>query len=131
MINDSDTVAQDIAGGLIKEAVYIAENTSLTVKRSVISGFFPAVTLSANIDTTVEANLKRIIFEEDFFNNCTGNIFTEFNSNNADLEDWYGRNAFLNVYSQGQLNSDTFIDIKNQRDPDYRIQISKIVGQNK
>lgn len=130
MINDSETLSQDIAGGLIKEAIFIAENTSLTVKRSVISGFFPAVTLSANIDTSMESNLKKIRFEEDYFNNCTGNIFTEYNSNNADLEDWYGRNSFLNVYSQGD-NKETFIDVKNPRDPDYRIQISKIVGQNK
>lgn len=130
MINDSETLSQDIAGGLIKEAIFVFENTSLTVRRSVISGFFPAVTLSANIDTTLEANLKRIRFEEDYFNNCTGNIFTEFNSNNIDLEDWYGRNSFLNVYSQGD-NKETFIDIKSPRDPDFRIQISKIVGQNK
>ena len=130
MINDSETVGQDIAGGLIKEAVYVAENTSLTVKKSVISGFYPAVVLSSNIDTSVEANLKRIRFEEDYFNNCKGNIFTENNANNSDLEDWYGRNVFMNVYSQGD-NAETFIDIKNPRDPDYRIQISKIVGQNK
>jgi hypothetical protein len=129
-INDSETLPQDIAGGLIKEGIYVAENTSLTVKRSVISGFFPAVVLSSVIDIGDLANLKKIKFDEVYFNNCTGNIFTEFNSNNADLEDWYGRNMFLNVYSQGD-NKETFIDIKNQRDPDFRIQISKIVGQNK
>ncbi len=130
MLNDSDSFSNDIAGGLIKEAIYIAENTSLTVKRSVISGFFPAVTLSSKIDTSSEANLKKIRFEEVFFNNCKGNIFTEYNANNTELEDWYGQNKFRNLYEQSE-NSQTFIDIKNARDPDYRIQISKFTAQNK
>jgi hypothetical protein len=130
MLNDSESLLVDIAGGLIKEAIYIAENTSLTVKRSVISGFFPAVTLSSKIDTSLEANLKKIRFEEVFFNNCKGNIFTEFNANNTELEDWYGQNKFRNLYEQSE-NAQTFIDIKNARDPDYRIQISKFTAQNK
>ncbi len=130
MINDSETLPQDIAGGLIKEAIYIAENTSLTVKRSIISGFFPAVTLSDKIDTTQQNNLKKIRFEETYFNNCKGNIYTEYNANNIDLEDWYGQNKFLNLYENVE-NAEMFIDIKNLRDPDFRIKISKITAQNK
>ena len=130
MLNDSETLSQDIAGGLIKEGIYIAENTSLTVKKSVISGFFPAVILSDKIDTTVETNLKKIRFEETYFNNCKGNIFTEFNSNNTDLEDWYGQNKFQNLYESIE-NGEMFIDMKNLRDPDLRIKISKITAQNK
>ena len=130
MINDSETLVQDIAGGLIKEAVYVGENTSLTVKRSIISGFFPAVILSDKIDTTLESNLKKIRFEETYFNNCKGNIFTEYVANNADLEDWYGQNKFLNLYENVE-NTEMFIDMKNLRDPDFRIKISKITAQNK
>ena len=130
MVSDSDTVNHDFAGGLIKEAIYVAENTSLTVKRSIISGFFPAVTLSDKIDTSSESNLKRIRFEETYFNHCKGNIFTEYNANNADLEDWYGRNIFYNLYENID-NADMFIDMKNLRDPDFRIKISKMTAQNK
>ena len=130
MVNDSETLTQDIAGGLIKEAIYIAENTSLTVKRSVISGFFPAVTLSDKIDTSVLNNLKKIRFEETIFNNCKGNIFTEYNANNVDLEDWYGQNKFLLLHENIE-NVDMYIDMKNLRDPDFRIKISKITAQNK
>lgn len=130
LLNDSDNLTDDINAGLIKEGIYIAEDTNLTVKKSVISGFYPAVILSNKIDTTIEANLKKIRFEDDYFNNCKGNLFTEFNSNNEDLEDWYGQSKFWNVYSQGS-NAETFIDLKNTRDPDYRIKIYKITAQNK
>jgi hypothetical protein len=30
-----------------------------------------------------------------YFNLCKGNIFTENNSDNSDLENWYGNSVFL------------------------------------
>ena len=66
-------------------------------------------------------------FEGMYFNNCNGNIFTEYNTNNEDLENWYGQSVFFNVYSKGN-NSETFIDFSNDKKPDYRLQLSKITA---
>ena len=129
MLNDSNNLTVDIASGLVKEAIRIAENCSLTVKRSVISGFNPAITLDSKIAIT-DANFKKIKLEDIYFNNCKGNIFTENNANNEDLEDYYGNSAFSNVFTPVSDNKETFIDIYNLKQPDYRLKIAKITASN-
>ena len=128
MLNDSNNLTADVAGGLIKDAVRIAENSSLTIKKSVISGFNPAIVLDNKIALT-DANFRKIRLEDIFFNNCIGNVFTESNANNEDIEDYYGNTAFSNVYSAGD-NKETFIDITNAKQPDFRLKIAKITASN-
>jgi hypothetical protein len=124
LMTDSDNIKSDIDKGLIKEAVYVGQNSSLTMGSSVISGFNPAVLFEETIVIN-QANLEKIKFSNMFFNNCNGNIFVDKNSNNEDLENWYGNAAFFNVYSKSS-NLETFIDIRNDRRPDFRLRINKI-----
>jgi hypothetical protein len=126
MLNDSDNVAADIKSGLIKEAVYVEENASLICTKTVISGFNPAVILDSKIEVT-ETNLKKIRFENMYFNLCNGNIFSENNPDNSDLESWYGTTSFFNVYATTE-NNETFLDFLNTRRPDYRLGLSKITA---
>ncbi len=128
MLNNSDDLKADIEKGLVKEAVYVAQSASLDMNKSVISGFNPAVIFEDKIVINQE-NLEKIKFTDMYFNNCNGNIFVENNSNNEDLENWYGNSAFFNVYSKSQ-NSETFIDLKNERRPDFRLRINKIIASN-
>ena len=65
-----------------------------------------------------------------YFNFCKGHIFTENNSNNEDLEGWYGKSIFFNLY-QSTDNNETFVDFKNERRPDYRMQLSKFTAASK
>ncbi|RTY80582.1 hypothetical protein EKL97_10945 [Flavobacterium sp. LS1P28] len=128
LVNNSENINADIQSGLVKEAIYIAENASFDFKRSVISGFNPAVLLSDKIEIN-EENLQKIRFEEMYFNFCRGNIFTEYNSNNEDLENWYGNGSFSNVYSQSD-NNETFINFTDEKNPDFRLRIGKITASN-
>lgn len=128
LVNDSEDLKSDIEKGLVKEAVYVGQHASLDMNKSVISGFNPAVLLEDKI-TINQENLEKIKFTDMYFNNCNGNIFTEYNSNNEDLENWYGNRAFFNVYSKSS-NAETFIDLKNNRRPDYRLRINKIIASN-
>ena len=128
LLNSSEDLSSHIKLGLIKEAVYIGENASLDINKSVISGFNPAVILDSKIMINQE-NLEKIKFVDMYFNNCNGNIFKENNSNNEDLENWYGNRSFYNVYAKSQ-NSETFIDIKNEKRPDFRLRINKIIAAN-
>lgn len=128
LLNDSENIKADIQSGLVKEAIYVADNTSLELKRSVVSGFNPAVLLDNQIVVNGD-NLKKIKFEEMFFNQCTGNIFTEGSSDNSDLENWYGNSIFANVYSQTD-NKETFVDLYNTRRPDFRLQLGKITASS-
>jgi hypothetical protein len=128
MLNDSENIKADIQAGLVKEAIYVADNAAVEMKRSVISGFNPAVLIDSKTAIN-DANLKKIKFEEMFFNLCNGNIFTEYNSNNEDLENWYGNSLFFNVYSQTD-NKEMFVDIFNPKKPDFRLQLGKITASS-
>jgi hypothetical protein len=128
LLNHSNNLKSDIDSGLVKEAVFVGQNASLNMSKSVISGFNPAVLLDDKI-TLNQENLEKIKFIDMYFNNCNGNIFTEYNSNNEDLENWYGNRAFFNVYSKGN-DEETFINIKNEKRPDYRLRINKILASN-
>lgn len=128
LINVSDNLESDIKVGLVKEALYISEDASLDIRKSVISGYNPAVIIDSKVKINAK-NLERIKFSDMYFNNCNGNIFTENDSNNADLENWYGNSIFFNVYSKGN-DSETFIDVKNTRRPDFRLRINKIIASN-
>ncbi len=125
-VNNSQNIKSDTDQGLVREAVYIAENTAIDFKRSVISGFNPAVIIDEKISVNDES-LKKLKFQEMYFNLCKGNIFVENNTNNEDLESWYGNTSFFNVYSQGE-NKETFIDPFNDKRPDFRLNIGKITA---
>jgi len=128
LVNISDDLDSAIQMGLVKAAIYVAPNVSLSLNKTVISGFNPAVILDNEIKVNSE-NLERIKLSEMYFNNCNGNIFTKNDSNNDDLENWYGNSAFKNVYSKG-ADSETFIDLKNPKHPDFRLRINKIIASN-
>ena len=128
LINNSENLKSDIEKGLVKEAVYVGENALLDMNKSVISGFNPAVLLQDKINVNQE-NLEKIKFENMYFNNCNGNIFVENNANNEDLENWYGNSAFFNVYWKS-FNWETFNDLNNERRPDFRLRINKIIATN-
>ncbi|MGM5470262.1 hypothetical protein ACS386_08290 [Flavobacteriaceae bacterium LMO-SS05] len=127
-LNESDDINSDIKLGLVREAVLVGQNASIDMNKSVISGFNPAVILEEKIKVDQES-LEKIKFTDMYFNNCSGNIFVDNNPNNEDLENWYGNSSFYNVYSKGK-NSETFIDLKNSKRPDFRLRINKIIAVN-
>jgi len=128
LVNNSDNLTSDIQVGLVREALFIAQNATLQMDKTVISGFNPAVILDDKIEVNSK-NLENIRFSRMYFNNCNGNIFTKNNSNNEDLENWYGNRAFFNVYSKAS-DTETFIDSKNTKRPDFRLRINKIIASN-
>ncbi|REG98846.1 hypothetical protein [Flavobacterium aquicola] len=129
LANDSDNIEADIKAGLVKEAVYVAENTTLVLKKSVVSGFKPAVVLDSKIEINTK-NLAKIRIEEMYINNCIGNIFSEGSLNNEDLENYYGNSLFFIVYSKTS-NIETFNDFANPRRPDFRLALTKITASTK
>ncbi len=128
LVNNSDNINADFQSNLVKEAIYVSENTTLDLSKTVVSGFSPAVLLSDKIEINGE-NLQKIQFVDMYFNFCKGNIFTEYNENNEDLENWYGNSSFSNVYSKSD-NNETFVNFSDEKNPDYRLRIGKITALN-
>lgn len=128
-LNDSENIDADIKAGLIKEGVYVSENASLVLRKSVISGFNPAVVLDNKIEI-IDKNLKKIRIEEMYINFCKGNIYSEGIDNNEDLEGYYGNSVFFNLYSK-TTNLETFNDFANPKRPDFRLALSKFTASSK
>ena len=128
LVNVSDDLKYDISVGLVKEGIFVGQDAAIDIQKSVISGFKPAVIFD-NATKINSESLDKLKFSEMYFNNCKGNLFTENSSNNEDLENWYGNRAFFNVYSEGP-DSETFIDMKNSKRPDFRLRINKILASN-
>ena len=124
----SKNLEADTKVGLGHEGMYVKEGAAFSMNKSIFSGFNPAVVLDQKIFINDE-NLGKMQFTNMYFNNCKGNIFTETVPNNEDLENWYGNSAFSNVYSKA-LDSETFIDVKNMDNPDFRLRINKIIASN-
>jgi hypothetical protein len=129
LANDSDNIDQDIKAGLVKEAVYVAENSSLVLTKSVISGFSPAVVFDSKIEIN-DKNLKKIRIEAMYLNFCNGNIYSEGSTENEDLESYYGDTAFFNLHSK-TTNLETFNDFANPRRPDFRLALTKFTAATK
>ncbi|TRX37798.1 hypothetical protein FNW52_02560 [Flavobacterium sp. ZT3R18] len=129
LLNDSENIDTDIKAGLIKEGVYVSENSYLVLRKSVISGFNPAVVLDGKIEIN-DKNLKKIRIEEMYINFCKGNIFSEGIDNNEDLEGYYGNSVFFNLYSK-TTNLETFNDFSNPKRPDFRLALSKFTASSK
>ena len=128
LLNESDNFEADMQKNLIHEAVYVGDFTQLNMVKSVISGYNPAVIIDSHVAIN-QQTLESMSFREMYFNNCSGNIYVENNKNNDDLENWYGNRAFFNVYSKGD-NVETFISPGNNKRPDYRLRINKIIATN-
>lgn len=128
LVTISEDLKSDISMGLVQEAIYIGADVSFSINRSVISGFYPAVVMDNRIQLNNE-NLEKIQFTKTYFNNCKGNIYRKGFTNNDDLESWYGSRAFDNLYAKGS-DDETFIDAKNSRDPDFRLQVNRIIASN-
>lgn len=126
LINLSNDLDYDISVGLVNEAIYIGEQVSFKIDKSVFSGFNPAVIFDNKIAINNDS-LEKIVFTSNYFNNCNGNIFVKGKKNNEDLENWYGSLAFNNVYSKGP-DSETFIAANVSNSPDYRLRINRIVA---
>ena len=129
LINISNDLEYDIKVGLVNEAIYVGNSVTFRINESVISGFNPAAIIDKKIIINNDS-LEKIVFTNNYFNNCNGNIFIKDKRINEDLENWYGSRAFDNVYSKGP-DSETFIDAKNPKNPDYRLIINKIVASRK
>jgi hypothetical protein len=126
MVNSTETLTADRDSGLVKEAIFVNSNAGLSLNKTVISGFSPAIVMDDEI--TMDApTMKKYSFREVFFNSCKGYIFMENTTDNSDIEDYYATPAFFNLY-ENLDNKNMFIDAYNIKTPDFRIQIGKITA---
>ncbi|WP_170179835.1 energy transducer TonB [Flavivirga rizhaonensis] len=110
-INNSKDLEFDIQAGLIKEGVYVGHNTLVSINKSMISGFKPAIVLEDKILIDQE-NLEKIKITDVHFKDCVGYVLSKDNSNNTAMENWYANKEFLNMFSEGNRSKTLIADAK-------------------
>lgn len=108
--------------GLVRESVFIKENTFFNLTNSVISGFTPFALLEGNIGNG-EVNLSKITFKNLIINNCNGEISSESATNNSGIRNYY--NNMENALEFTKIkNSDLFTASNIKGNPDFRLKLN-------
>jgi hypothetical protein len=105
--------------GLVRESIYIKENSSIILRNSIISGFTSVTLLGSKIENNPD-NLKKIIFEKVLINSSkTDNVFiSEKNELDNDLKNWFHNNEKLE-YTNITLR-ELFMNPNIKNNPDFR-----------
>ncbi|MDX6191216.1 hypothetical protein SGQ83_17820 [Flavobacterium sp. Fl-318] len=112
--------------GLVRESIYIKENTFFNLTNSIVSGFSPFVLLEENIGNGT-VNLSKITFKNIIANNCNGGVTSESSGTNASLQNWYDQPEFAIRYSKLK-NSELFTTPNIKGNPDFRANVNNTIA---
>jgi hypothetical protein len=112
--------------GLVRESVYVRENTFFNLSNSVVSGFTPFVLLEGNIGSG-EANLAKITFKNVMANSCNGGIVSEASASSPAIQKWYSNPEFEIEFST-MKNSELFVTPNIKGNPDFRMSVNNTIA---
>jgi hypothetical protein len=112
--------------GLVREAVFVRENTFFNLTNTIVSGFTPFVLLEGNVGNSNE-NLSKITFKNVVVNNCNGGIVSESSSINSTLDNWYNRPENGIGYTK-MKNNELFLTPNIKGSPDFRANINNTIA---
>lgn len=112
--------------GLVRESVYVRENTFFNLSNSIVSGFTPFVLLEGNIGNG-DVNLSKITFKNLIINNCNGGITSESASGNPVIQKFYGNPVFFLDYTRLK-NSELFTMPNIKGNPDFRMNVNNTLA---
>ncbi|QOG04241.1 hypothetical protein [Flavobacterium sp. MDT1-60] len=112
--------------GLVRESVYVRENTYFNLSNSIVSGFTPFVLLEGNIGDG-DVNLSKITFKNLVINNCNGGITSESGSGNPSIQKFYGNPIFFLDYTRLK-NSELFTMPNIKGNPDFRMNVNNTLA---
>lgn len=112
--------------GLVRESVYIRENTFFNLTNSIVSGYTPFVLLEGNIGNG-EVNLTKISLNNIIINSCNGGIVSESQSNNPVIQKWYSKAEFGLEFTKNK-NSELFAMPNIKGNPDFRMKVNNTIA---
>ena len=112
--------------GLVRESLYVRENTFFNLTNSIISGFTPFALLEGNIGNG-EANLSKMTFKNLIVNNCNGEITSESTSNNSGIKNYYNKPENALEFTKIK-NSDLFAMPNIKGNPDFRMNVNNTLA---
>lgn len=112
--------------GLVRESVFVRENTFFNLNNAIVSGFTPFVLLEGNVGNGNES-LSKITFKNVVVNNCNGGITSESTSINSTLDNWYNKPENGIGYTK-MKNSELFLMPNIKANPDFRANINNTIA---
>jgi hypothetical protein len=112
--------------GLVRESVYVRENTLFNLSNSIVSGFTPFVLLEGNIGNG-DANLAKLTFKNVIVNNCNGGITSESSASNTAIQSYYN-NVSTGIEYTKNKNTELFTSPNIKGNPDFRININNTLA---
>lgn len=112
--------------GLVRESIYVRENTFFNLTNSIVSGFAPFVLLEGNIGNG-DVNLSKISFKNLIANNCNGGITSEAGGANATIEQFYSNPVFGISYTSFK-NNELFTAPNIKGNPDFRMNVNNTIA---
>lgn len=112
--------------GLVRESLYVRENTFFNLTNSIISGFTPFALLEGNIGNG-DVNLSKITFQNLVINNCNGGITSESASGNPAIQRYYGNPALFLEFTKIK-NNDLFVMPNIKGNPDFRMNVNNTLA---
>ena len=112
--------------GLVRESLYVRENTFFNLTNSIISGFTPFALLEGNIGNG-DVNLSKITFQNLVINNCNGGITSESASGNPSIQRYYGNPALFLEFTKIK-NNDLFVMPNIKGNPDFRMNVNNTLA---
>ena len=112
--------------GLVRESVYVRENTFFNLSNTIVSGFTPFALLEGNIGDG-DVNLSKITFKNLVINNCNGGITSESGSGNPTIQKFYGNPLFFLDYTRLK-NSELFTMPNIKGNPDFRMNVNNTLA---
>ncbi|MBF4493425.1 hypothetical protein IRZ83_14770 [Flavobacterium sp. JLP] len=112
--------------GLVRESVYVREDTFFNLSNSIISGFTPFVLLEGNIGNG-EVNLAKLTFKNLVVNNCNGGITSEAGSGNKEIQSFYNKPE-ADIQYTNIKNSELFTMPSIKGNPDFRMNVNNTLA---
>ncbi|SHM57082.1 hypothetical protein [Flavobacterium chilense] len=112
--------------GLVRESIYVRENTFFNLNNSIVSGFSPFVLLEGNIGNG-EANLSKMTFKNVTVNNCNGGITSESASGNTAIQAYYNIPGSGLEYTKIK-NTELFTTPNIKGNPDFRVNANNTIA---
>jgi len=111
--------------GLVRESIFVKENTFFNLSNSIVSGFAPFVLLEGAIGNG-DVNLSKMSFKNTIVNNCNGGITSESASSNDSIQNYYNPNSGLEYTKM--KNTELFATPNIKGNPDFRASINNTIA---
>lgn len=111
--------------GLVRESIFVRENTFFNLSNSIVSGFSPFVLLEGAIGNGNE-NLAKMSFKNTIVNNCDGGITSESSSANGAIQNFYNPNSGLEYTKMKNIELFATPNIKGN--PDFRTNVNNTLA---